>query len=332
MDGGEDLQLSLRTNATISGLSLSNRVGWRRSELSGRHGPTETLDTAAVVAGSIGPVRLRAGFDYTILPNLTARRLRGEASYRLSNWFISFIADRDLRTGGGQFALLTNRDWNGVRLGADIRYDDRTSDWRGALTLSLAIDRDPIAGGPRFGRSALGNRGSLLAVPFLDRDNNGRRDLHEPLISDVAIATTPRGLSRMDEARILVENLPVDQQTAVRFALDDLGDPYLVVPVRGYMVSTRPGALTEIEIPLVQSGELEVLLTDVDGAGIQNKIVTVRDCETREIVARERTAFDGRAFFRSIIPGCLKIEAAGSEKEIEVVAGEVLEITLPPDK
>lgn len=324
--GGTDEQLGLRANGVISGISWSNRLSYRRNSSIGGLGDTvERGDGALLVAGPIGPFRLRAGIDYELLPKIRARRITGEVNYRASDWFLSFRAERDLREGAGRWGLAVNRDWNGIRLGADLRYDDSNSDWRGFLTLAFAFDRDPMNGTMRFGRSALSNRGSLRASAFLDANANGSRDAGEDSVPGVAFDVAPRGRTTNQADFQLFENLPVDRQIAVSPRLRDVDNPYLVPLQPGFLVTTRAGNEIELDLPLVESGEIAVTLVGSDGKPLADTVLAVMACSGGPAVQRERTAFDGAAFFTGLLPGCYIVKAGEAEMRVEVLAGEFVE-------
>ncbi len=318
-NGGSDRTVNLRANAMLGGFSLSNSLFWRDF----RSGPglagNERLDGQFAVSGSLGPVRLRAGVDYSVMPQTDLRRVRGELSYRLGDWFLAATADRDVQNGAGQWGFVTTRDWNGVRLGTDLRYEDSRGDWRGLVTLSLAFDRDPLGRGARFGRAASGQRGSVVARGFRDDNANGRRDAGEDLLGGIDIRLDPRGRSQRKGGAVLVEELPLDRTVALVPVIEGIDDPFIVPAVPGYILSPRAGHALRLDIPLVESGEV-VAMVD---AGAET-VVELVACSTGEVVQRERAAFDGQAFFPAVLPGCYELRAGDLHTRIAVIGGEVV--------
>ncbi|QDH33337.1 hypothetical protein [Porphyrobacter sp. YT40] len=327
--GESDRQASVRVNAAISGISLSSRLSYRLFERSagGRDGDGQFAG-GLLAAGSLGPFRLRAGLDYEVEPRTRLRRALGEVTYRAADWQLTAFGERDLVGGGGQWGLGASRDWNGVRLGADLRHDNRTGGWRGFLTLSFAVDRAPLSGGLRFGREALSARGAVVASAFADTNGNRLRDEGEPEVENVNVELVPRGLVSHDGSRVLVENLPVDGQLALVPDLENVDDPYLVLADKGYVFTTRPGAPVALDIPVIESGELAVSVLGSDGSPTANMVAILRQCEADAPVARERTAFDGKAFFLGLAPGCYELSAGPSAAVVEIAAGEVHEASL----
>ena len=330
--GESDRQASVRANAAIAGLSLSHRISYRLFERSAGGGNgTGQFEGGLLAAGSVGPFRLRTGLDYEVEPRKRLRRALGEVTYRAADWQLTAFGERDLVDGGGQWGLGASRDWNGVRLGADLRHDDRTSGWRGFLTLSFAVDRAPLGGGLRFGREALSNRGSAVASAFADTNGNRVWDDGEPEVENVNFELVPRGLVSRDASRVLLENLPVDGQLAMLPDLENVDDPFLVLADEGYVFTTRPGAPVRLEIPVIESGELAVSMLRSDGSPAANMVAILRKCGTNASVARERSAFDGKVFFFGLPPGCYQVSAGSSDEVIEVAVGEVRETSLVID-
>ncbi len=316
--GGIDRNVNLRLNATITGFSIANSLLWREFRSQPGQPANERFDGQFTLSGGIGKVRLRGGIDYAMIPQVSARRLRGELSYRLKDWFLAASTDRDLENKAGQWGLVATRDWNGLRVGADLRYEDVRSEWRGLLTLSVSVDRDPLDHGLRFGRDAVGQRGTVLASGFRDSNGNGRRDPGEEMLGDVEIKVDPRGRVRRRNATIIAEELPLDRAIAVAPVLDGIDDPFLVATARGYLVTPRAGRPVRIAIPLVESGEVVLQL-----AGSSGGLVELISCTTGEVAARERAAFDGQAFFTGVLPGCYLLRIEERELKIEVQPGEV---------
>lgn len=331
-NGGSDRTVNLRANTMLGGFSLANTLFWRDFRSAPDVSGNARIDGQLAVSGGLGPVRLRTGVDYSLMPATRFRRVRGELSTRLGNWFVAATGDRDLQSGAGQWGLVTSRDWNGIRLGTDIRYEDSRKDWRGLLTLSLAFDRDPLGRGLRFGRDASSQRGSLVARGFRDSNDNGRRDPGEDLLGGFDAQLDPRGRTRRSNGTILAEELPLDRAVALLPVLEGIDDPFLAPVAPGYLVSARAGRSLQIDIPLVETGEV-VALSDL-GA---DTVIELVSCATGDSVQRQRPAFDGQAFFPAVLPGCYEVRAGQQRTELTVIGGEVTRVQIrsaegPTDK
>lgn len=163
------------------------------------------------------------------------------------------------------------------------------------MTLSLALDRDPLGGGVRFGRAATSQRGSVIASAFRDANANGLRDAGEEPIDGPDIRIDPRGRLQRGEGVSLAEELPLDRAVALQVVMDGIDDPFLVSAAPGYSITPRAGRPVRIDIPVVESREVLAILGD-DGVEIVAELVA---CETGEVVQRERSAFDGQVSFCS---------------------------------
>lgn len=328
--GGSDRNINLRANAAIAGFSLSNAVFWRSFRNQPGLAANSRLDGQFALSGSVGKVRLRGGLDYLVAPRPTLRRLRGEVSTRLDDWFLALVADRDLENGGGQWGMVATRDWNGVRIGGDVRYEDQRGEWRGLITLSFTLDRDPLGAGVRLGRDAVSQRGSLLASAFRDANANGRRDPGEDALDAVDVRVDPRGRQRRGAGPILIEELPLERPAALVPVIDGIDDPYLVPLVPGYLVSPRAGTAVRIDIPLVESGEVIAKLGGGLAPGARaDVLVELAACAGGPSVQRARTAYDGLAFFAAVLPGCYVVQAEGKTQQVTVTGGDVTRAELP---
>lgn len=318
-DGTRDRSAQLRMSGKLLGLSTTHRLAWRELVRPGAARERRT-DGDLAVSGAIGELRLRGGLEYDITPDLKLRRARAEVNYRLAEWYFQAGFDRDLENRSSQWRLATNRDWIGVRLGLEGRYDDRRGDVRILATLAFALDRGPDRE-LRLGRAARSDRGQLHVSGFHDRDGNGIRGADEPELG-LRFITDPRGRSLGGDQ--VIEDLPVDRVVALAPDLASNPDPFLVPAVQGYRVMMRPGALQRVEVPLVDSADAELVLRDAGGGPVAGVVVELQPCQGGPAAAA-RTAHDGLAYFRQLLPGCYRVaRPAGVEAEFELVAKDVL--------
>ena len=329
-DGGRDRAVALRTSANIAGFSLAHSLAWRDLRGATASSANKRIDGQFSLSGGIGPVRLRAGFDYELEPQVITRRVRGEASYRLADWFVALSADRDLANGGGQWVLAASRNWNGIQIGADLRHDDRRGDWQGLLTLAFSMDRDPLGQSLRFGREARSQLGTLLVGGFVDANANGVRDADEEPLDGLQVRIDPRGRVRSGDM-IIAEELPTERSIAVEPVLDGIDNPYLVPLMPGRIVTTRSAAPVKVEFAFVEGGELEATLVGQSAAGSTGQLLR---CLDNTLIMQERAAFDGKVFFAGLVPGCYILSWGDAQKRVTIEAGDVLrtDLQVSPDK
>ena len=186
-------------------------------------------------------------------------------------------------------------------MGADFRYQSSNKDLSAFLTLGFAFDRSPLDGSLRFGSDAATDRGTLRAVPFVDRDQDGLRGPDEAAVRGANISLNPRRQSQKGEEATLFSALPTGQTVTLTVDGEELEDPFIAAPPRAYEISLRPGQVVDVQLPMVEVGEAVVGVV-VDGEAKSGQIVTLlanRD-GTR---LRSRTAFDGQAFFNAVPQG-----------------------------
>lgn len=325
-DGTRDRNAQVRLSTTLLGLSATHRLSWRDVRRPGDM-REERIEGGATLSGNLGEIRLRGGLDYDISPHARVRRTRAEIAYRLNNWYLQGSFDREFTQKAGQWRFGINRDWKGVRLGLEGRYDDRKKDTRVMATLSFALDRGPD-GRPRFGRAARSDRGQMIVQGFHDADGNGLRDDGERAI-DLRFVTDPRG--RSPDARGLVEDLPADRVILLAPDLASNPDPFLVPLHPGYRFVARSGATARIDVPLVDSADAEIVLLDASGNPVAGIVAELAPCSGGTPV-QTRTAHDGLAYFRQLLPGCYRLSRpSGEESAFELEAKDVTRrtITLP---
>ena len=318
-DGTRDRSAQFRLSGQLLGLAMTHRLAWRELERPDI-ARENRIDGSLAASGALGELRLRAAADYEIRPQWRIQRLRGEANYRLANWYLLAGIDHELEDDGSQWRLGASRDWNGVRLGVEGRYDDRRDDVRVLATLALALDRGG-AGDVRLGRAARSDRGQLLPRGFHDLDGDAEFDEGEPAM-ELRFITDPRGRSFAGQG--VIDDLPLDRLITVVPDLASNPDPFLVPLRPGYRVMGRPGAVQRIDVPLVDSADAELVLRDASGRVLAGAVVELQPCSGGPI-ARERTAHDGLAYFRQLLPGCYRVtRPAGFDATLNLVAKDVL--------
>ncbi|MET0371334.1 MAG: hypothetical protein ABW039_08150 [Sphingobium sp.] len=331
-DGAADRFLNGRISFVAGPVSFSPRLSYRDIRV-GVAGRQKRLDGGVSLAGSTGAWRLRAQFDYDIAPHFRVRNAGAEAGLRLNSWYLAAGADHDFQQGSTRERVSINRDWNGVRLGAEGRHDSSGKAWAGLLTLAFAIDRDPQWGGVRLGRDARSNSGTVVARMFEDRNGDGRRGQHEALVEGGEIISAPRGQVSTRNGVTVIENLPVDRPVAILPDLSNVENPYLAPSLPGRLITARAGGVVHVDIPVVETGSIELTLRDEKGGGVSGSVLSLARCgNDRAVARRARTAFDGLAAFDGVMPGCYRVSIGDRQiGAVEVSSGNLTTaiLTLP---
>lgn len=331
-DGASDRFLTSRISFVAGPVSVSPRLSYRDIRV-GIADRQKRLDGGMSLAGSTGAWRLRGQLDYDIAPRLRLRNTGAEAGLRLADWFLAAGVDRDFQQSSTRGRLSANRDWNGIRLGAEARYDSSGRAWLGLLTLAFALDRAPDRGNVRFGRDARSNSGTVVARLFEDRDGDGKRGRGDPLVDGGEIISAPRGQGATRDGVTVIENLPVDRPVAILPDLSSVENPYLAPSQPGRLVTTRPGGIVHVDIPVVETGSIELTIRNSAGIPLAGKIISLVPCENRPALTRRaRTAFDGLSAFDLVTPGCYQVTFGEKNiGEVHVTGGKLSTdmLTLP---
>ena len=294
---------------------------------------TDRLAGAVTASRGIGRIRLRAGIDYDVMPDRELRRGLVDVSTRLGGHQLSARVQHDFRTKSQDIAGRWSRDLEGIRLGAEARYNSATQDVQGVLTLSFAMDRNPGGTGLRFGDRASSDRGSLFVRAFLDENSDGVFEDGEPLMPLSDLLTEPRGRTTEQSDGVRVDGLATNRRVGIALQDDALADPFAIPSDAGLVVTPRAGRTARIDYPVLSSAELEVDLVSDTGEPVANTVLTLKPCNTASHLStiRQRTAFDGKAVFDRIRPGCYYIQTSMAEDRLPKVllhADEQEQVTL----
>jgi len=322
--GGRQFETaSFRTSTAIKRISLTNRIAWNR-QFDESGGGSQRLIGTASAAGTIGPVRIRAGIDYDLMGDKGIRNWTLDAQTRVSEFAINLRYQRNQRSRSNTVSFGLSRDFEGVRLGANVRYDDFSGSVDGLLTLSFALDRNPMSGRMRMGRSANSDRGLAVVTAFEDDNANGLYDEGEYELEGFGIIAEPRGRVREQGKALTLSNFAVDRRQAIALDGDALEDPFAIPSTEGVAVVARPGSVAKIALPVIQSGEIEYTVLDEQGEPVINAILELVS-EATGTRYRERSAYDGLVLFQRVPPGHYTLIVPGKQSiELRLSAGEIL--------
>ncbi|MAI91227.1 MAG: hypothetical protein CBB65_12335 [Hyphomonadaceae bacterium TMED5] len=326
-DGGADHTAQARLSGQIAGLSLSETVNWRWGD-SDASGATETGTSTFSVSGTVNDFRLRGSLDADLVPDWEMSRAQIEVSRRYRDWYGRLRYVRDFSSDGASYGFGLSRDFDGVRLGFDLRHDEDNSQTSAMFTLGFDFDRHPGGTGMRFGRNARSDRGVANIRVYEDLDLDG---VYSPetdrVIEDAGVIVEPRGRLVTNDERVVIDDLSTDQMIGVAVDRNQLNDPYLIPASEGARFTARPSGAVNINLPVVLSGEVELALVTETGEPIEGRIAEMRSCPDGRIDEhlRERSAYDGYVFFQFVKPGCYDLNVPGYETQrLYVSSGDIL--------
>jgi hypothetical protein len=311
------LEVASRVSAGLPGLSLTHEVAWQH--YSGARGGIDSLDTGLLVNSRVGAVRLRGEARYRLRPDSAFDSVSLAGEYALddrSDLRGDLVFENRLdRT---RFGLGYARRFDRLALGARAEAGTDGS-WAAGLNLAMSFGSDARG---RFGRvssTKLAAAGQAAARVFTDNNRDGVWQAGEPLHKGVQIAAgtaitdQPTGADGL----AIVDSLRGFKPQLLSVDLTTLDDPLLKPARPGVVVVPRPGIVTDVEFPLLPTGEAEGTLYADRGRGsapLPGADLLLVDADGN-VAAEARSDFDGFFLFQDVVYGryALKLTRAAAE-------------------
>lgn len=266
------------------------------------------------VSADMRPWRLRAGVGYNISPETEVNSVNASASLRVdSNMTMNFDVNHSAQIDYTSYRTGFNWLLDYLQISPQIIYDSNQR-WVGLVSLSTSFNPRPDRTWPAFNRLSQANSGAVYAQTFMDENGNGIRDEYEPGLEDVRVDAVQgwRSTNTGADGRGYITRLRRDRVTDI--AVDASSLPGLDTwPVsEGVSVKPRPGSWSRVDIPVIRTMELEghVQVKPVDSAASMVPVERARVALTNkagEVVASQRTAFDGFFLFSEVPPGVYQL-------------------------
>jgi hypothetical protein len=304
--GATETELENRISTSISRISLSNWLSWRRTK--GAVSDTTFAEGALLIGGHLYGISVRGELQYGIEPDsqLTRGLLSVERHFGPST--TSRLSAE--RTFTGQeittlSAALSHR-FDVAALGLNGSWGDDGSA-SAFLSLSFAFGREPRTGDWGMYSDAVADNGAVSARVFLDNDLDGKYGPDDTPVEG-AMFDTGRGLVREttnDEGVLLLTGLPAWRDVDVIIPPQGLEDPYWSPKSDGFTVRTRPGKASLVEFPVIVTGEIDGLVYARQGGALLEVADVALELvdEDGDTVAETRSAFDGFFLFELVKPG-----------------------------
>ncbi|WP_455218213.1 carboxypeptidase-like regulatory domain-containing protein, partial [Kaarinaea lacus] len=277
---------------------------------------------------------LRASLGYLLKPDRELDSVSITADgFKLWGFNASAGISKVISADNEQFTFGLNRQLNGYSLGVSTRV---TSDGIYSLDLlfNTSLAREPRTG--KWFREArpIASQGAISAQVFLDENGDGKKDAEEDVLPGVKININGGATkNRTDEDGISFHTgLLTYQEMDVDIALDSLEDPLLQPSNSGLRVDLRPGHVTQLDFPVMQTGEVDgttfVQYGDVvrEASGVHIELID----SDGKVVKSVRSAYDGFFVIDRIPVGFYKLRV--SEQQIKdlgllPVEERIIEIT-----
>ena len=301
-----------RLSTFYRGLAVSNFIDWTFSRP--RH---SVLEPAAIgdllVSKFVRNYGLRGEVLYDLEPD---RRITGAAITAervFPSYFVQVGINRVIAARQTHLLASVTRSQGPFGFGFNADYA-----WPGGLTLALTLNasfaRDPRSGTWRSQARSLAGLGAVSPAVYVDANGNGQRDPGEKPLEGVGFFANRASTDAKtkSDGTTLLTGLPPYQEVDVALAAATLEDPLAVAERPGVRLVPRPGRATEVDFPVIFSGEITGTVRFARGkerreaSGVQVQLV---DAEGK-VVKEVRTAYDGFYDLTLIVPGRYEIRVS----------------------
>ena len=218
---------------------------------------------------------------------------------------------------GGQVAY----DFDKFRTALDVDWD-RNDGWRGFVRTSTSLAPYDENGDYIFSSRNLSQRTALNGQAFLDKNDDGFFNDGDEPIEDAIINIGRSGTDLSNAAGIAHYTGPIqDEYQNISLDHDSLGDPFLVSQNTGYNAVLRPGTVTNLQFPVVQTGLIEGTIFTENGALAGVKIQLLNTAG--EVLDTTTTAFDGYYTFEYLQAGDYIVRVDPVHDKIKVASNKI---------
>jgi len=338
---------SARLSGRLSKVYLSNQLNWNDTAAEDK----PDMDGQFQASGSVGRVRVNAGLEYDLGEddNITRYKLSGlwPITRGLSTRadFIQDVGDQEKSTA----RLNLNFDTGKYILTPSMSYSSN-GEFGVFLGLSFSLGQDPVNDDMIIKSEKRAGTGSATALVYHDTNNNQVFDQNDRPLPEVTVIASQAGKkAKTDENGVAqFTSMRTSSPTDVTIDPDSLEDPSWQPAVAGKAISTRAGASSRVELPVVSAGEIDGTVSRQDQNGHKHPLAHAQlelknqDGATIQRVVSEH---DGFYLFEKVPPGTYILHLHSDEPTLQPGAaawqGQVVvgndgtivrgnDITLPP--
>ncbi|MGE3623111.1 MAG: hypothetical protein AB7H77_04460 [Bdellovibrionales bacterium] len=251
-------------------------------------------------------ILFRADASYDVQPRFGMHNAAFTAQYRIDR-DISAQTQVDRQLGDQTQSTLTqtvNLDLDSYRFSLSSQVNDK-KDYMLGVSLVFSVAHDDVYNRWHARSDSLGNSGALAPRVFIDGNYNGRYDPGEQVLPDTRVRLNRVPAREKNGGDFIA---PVAAYEAVDVDIDPatLKDPTLSPAIDGYRVTTRPGDVAKLDIPVISTSEIDGTVSIVDEKGtrwqIPEIIVELQDAGGN-LIKRVKSEFDGFYVFDKVRPG-----------------------------
>ncbi|MDB5838049.1 MAG: hypothetical protein JWQ23_1 [Herminiimonas sp.] len=299
--GADNIELAGRVSTYQYGIAMSNSLRWQ--SLGGAKSANGAFQFSRRIAG----IGLSGQVNYTLKPETRLATMALSADKSLAAGYLLNLGVARLFSNAEMlYAAALNKSLGSYGWGVSASYSSRGTVAAG-VQLFMAMGKEPRQSAWLFDAQPMAGAGAASMRVFVDKNLDGVMDAGDEPIKGVSF-TINGGThqARTDEAGIAyLSRLPVKQNVDIAVDTGSLEDPQWMTQKKGVRVVPRPGKVTELDFPVIMTGEIDgtVYLVENDvKRGVGDVSLELVDAG-RKVIAQTRTASDGYYIVPAVPPG-----------------------------
>jgi hypothetical protein len=331
LSGAANVQVNARMAAYRNGTAISNELRWQ-SLLGNRY-----ADGLLQLSHRTGGLGLSGQLQYTISPRhqLNSAALTAD-KYFAAGYMLNVGVLRDFQHPHYDFTASLNKSLGSFGLGLTGRYST-LHQYSAGLQLFVALGREPRSATWHSDAQPLAATGAASIRVFLDKNLNGVMDGDDEPIKGAGFTVNDgSAMGRTDAAGIAyLSRLPTDQHVDIALDGDTLEDPQWVPRQAGLRVVPRPGKVTQIEFPVIVTGEIDgtTYRIGTDGTRLPASAMELELVNSGGKVAMRGTSGgDGYFVLSNVVPGDYQLRVSPDQlKQLHMHAAVGQKLTVTAD-
>ena len=253
--------------------------------------------------------RMRSGFVFrpSIEYNMSDNKLiryRAEIEKRVSKLYFSAAFERNELSKTNNAFLSFRYDLPFARTGVSASYSNKKYQFSETIQGSLAFGGDN--GYVKANKNSALSKGGILFYPFLDLNQNGKREKGEELVllSNVKVSGGKANISKKDSI-VRVSDLNAFINYNITFSNDELDNIAWQFKHKTYQVLVDPNQYKKVEVPILIMGEVSGMVYLNKGGNINGqRRITIQIYDKKESkVAETLSESDGYFSYLGLKPG-----------------------------
>ncbi|WP_298363715.1 carboxypeptidase-like regulatory domain-containing protein [uncultured Lutibacter sp.] len=255
---------------------------------------------------------LRPSVQYNITNN-KMMRYRAEIEKRVSKMSFSASYERNIQYATDNVFFSFRYDLPNARLGFSTSYSNDKLNFSENAQGSLAFGGDNYV---RSGNNSALGKGGILCYPFVDLNQNGKKDKGEKLVllKNVRVSGGKAMISEKDSI-VRISDLNAFINYNVTFSNNDLDNISWRFKHNTYQILVDPNQYKKVDIPIEVMGEVSgmVYLKNNDNLKAQGRITIQVYNSKREKVAEVLSESDGYFSYLGLPPGNYNVSVDASQ-------------------